>query len=483
MHTRPVERNKTAGRGVVCHVQTHCICNDIYVYLQVTAKNGASLLKENASSGRQRIHTLHNIMTPNELQSLKNKYDIVGNDPALNRALEIAVAVAPTDITVLISGESGVGKETLPKIIHQNSRRRTGKYFAINCGAIPEGTVDSELFGHEKGSFTGAIDTRKGYFEEANGGTLFLDEIGELPLASQAKLLRVLQSGEFIRVGSSKVLKTDVRVVAATNVNLVHAVSKGKFREDLFYRLNAVTIMVPSLRERPGDIHLLFRKFASDFSDEYNMPRVVLTEDAVIALKKYRWPGNIRQLKNVAETVSAIETAKCSARGDKCEVNAETLRKYLPDQDMNLLPATVEKGQETFKNSEEREAIIRALYTLRQDVDYLKSVVLKGGSEHQGGAISSIAAPIESTGADEYSSREEFRWNDTQREGVEDYEPEEQGLVEDVHQDISLKRLSQELIDKALRKHNGNRKAAAAELGISERTLYRKIKQQNEGDK
>ena len=318
-------------------------------------------------------------MNANELQSLKNKYDIVGNDPALNRALEIAVAVAPTDITVLITGESGVGKENIPRIIHQNSRRRTGKYFAVNCGAIPEGTVDSELFGHEKGSFTGAIDTRKGYFEEADGGTLFLDEIGELPLASQAKLLRVLQSGEFIRVGSSKVLKTDVRVVAATNVNLIHAVSKGKFREDLFYRLNAVTIMMPSLRERPGDIHLLFRKFATDFADKYGVARVVLTEDAVIALKKYRWPGNIRQLKNVAETVSAIESAKCPSRADKCEVNAETLRQYLPNQDENLLPATVEKGQDTFRNPEEREAIIRAIYQLRQDVDYLKGVILKGG--------------------------------------------------------------------------------------------------------
>ena len=318
-------------------------------------------------------------MNANELQSLKNKYDIVGNDPALNRALEIAVAVAPTDITVLITGESGVGKENIPRIIHQNSRRRTGKYFAVNCGAIPEGTVDSELFGHEKGSFTGAIDTRKGYFEEADGGTLFLDEIGELPLASQAKLLRVLQSGEFIRVGSSKVLKTDVRVVAATNVNLIHAVSKGKFREDLFYRLNAVTIMMPSLRERPGDIHLLFRKFATDFADKYGVARVVLTEDAVIALKKYRGPGNIRQLKNGAETGSAIESAKCPSRADKCEVNAETLRQYLPNQDENLLPATVEKGQDTFRNPEEREAIIRAIYQLRQDVDYLKGVILKGG--------------------------------------------------------------------------------------------------------
>ncbi len=417
-------------------------------------------------------------MNANELQSLKNKYDIVGNDPALNRALEIAVAVAPTDITVLITGESGVGKENIPRIIHQNSRRRTGKYFAVNCGAIPEGTVDSELFGHEKGSFTGAIDTRKGYFEEADGGTLFLDEIGELPLASQAKLLRVLQSGEFIRVGSSKVLKTDVRVVAATNVNLIHAVSKGKFREDLFYRLNAVTIMMPSLRERPGDIHLLFRKFATDFSDKYGVARVVLTEDAVIALKKYRWPGNIRQLKNVAETVSAIESAKCSSRADKCEVNAETLRQYLPNQDENLLPATVDKGQDVFKNPEEREAIIRAIYQLRQDVDYLKGVILKGG-----GVQSAITAPQgDHASAGGFAGLEaEFapEWHGGEvRRAAQDDEPEEQGLVEDAGQDISLKKLSMELIEKALKKHDGNRKAAAAELGISERTLYRKIKQQ-----
>ena len=419
-------------------------------------------------------------MNANELQSLKNKYDIVGNDPALNRALEIAVAVAPTDITVLITGESGVGKENIPRIIHQNSRRRTGKYFAVNCGAIPEGTVDSELFGHEKGSFTGAIDTRKGYFEEADGGTLFLDEIGELPMASQAKLLRVLQSGEFIRVGSSKVLKTDVRVVAATNVNLIHAVSKGKFREDLFYRLNAVTIMMPSLRERPGDIHLLFRKFATDFSDKYGVARIVLTEDAVIALKKYRWPGNIRQLKNVAETVSAIESAKCASRTDKCEVNAETLRQYLPNQDESLLPATVEKGQETFMNPEERETIIRAIYQLRQDVDYLKGIILKGGAHI---VPSAIPAPQEAHdaagifGSAETGFAPEWHGGEIRKSAHGD-EPEEQELVEDAGQDISLKKLSMELIEKALKKHDGNRKAAAAELGISERTLYRKIKQQ-----
>ncbi len=472
-------------------------------------------------------------MNANELQSLKNKYDIIGSDPALNRALEIAVAVAPTDITVLITGESGVGKENIPRIIHQNSRRRTGKYFAVNCGAIPEGTVDSELFGHEKGSFTGAIDTRKGYFEEADGGTLFLDEIGELPLASQAKLLRVLQSGEFIRVGSSKVLKTDVRVVAATNVNLLHAVSRGKFREDLFYRLNAVTIMMPSLRERPGDIHLLFRKFATDFADKYGVARVVLTEDAVLALRKYRWPGNIRQLKNVAETVSAIESAKCASRADKCEVDAVTLRRYLPDQDENLLPATVEKGRDAFRNPEEREAIIRAIYQLRQDVDYLKEVMRKGGGETRH-AAPEIASPQDGGFVNDgnfarnggfaqdggfvndgnFSRNGSFAqdggfvhdgnfarngsfaqdggfvhdgsfaqgWETDGRQTrqmADDMEPEEQGVVENFNQDISLKKLSMELIEKALKKHDGNRKAAAAELGISERTLYRKIKQQN----
>ena len=262
-------------------------------------------------------------MTNQELQTLKNKYDIIGNDPALNRALEIAVTVAPTDISVLVTGESGVGKENIPRIIHFNSPRRRGKYFAINCGAIPEGTVDSELFGHEKGSFTGAAEMRKGYFEEANEGTLFLDEIGELPLATQAKLLRVLQSGEFIRVGSSKVLKTDVRVIAATNVDLKHLVSKGKFRADLYYRLNAVSITMPALRERPGDINLLFRKFASDFAAKYGMSKVVLTEDASILLRKQRWPGNIRQLKNVAETISALESARISGYSDKCIIDVD----------------------------------------------------------------------------------------------------------------------------------------------------------------
>lgn len=397
-------------------------------------------------------------MTNQELQTLKNKFDIIGNDPALNRALEIAVAVAPTDITVLVSGESGVGKENIPRIIHQNSPRRRGKYFAINCGAIPEGTVDSELFGHEKGSFTGANEMRKGYFEEADGGTLFLDEIGELPLASQAKLLRVLQSGEFIRVGSSKVLKTDVRVVAATNVNLMHAVSRGKFREDLFYRLNAVSISMPALRERPTDINLLFRKFAADFSDRYGMCKATLTEDASIMLRKYRWPGNIRQLKNVAETISALESSRMSGYDDKCVIDTAILSKYIPKEEPDMLPATTSQHQDSSENPGEREAIIRMLLQLKQDVDYLKDVVAKAGLTRA--AAPAIAAP-------------EMR---IQEDLPREEDPEEQDFEENVPEDLSIKTANMDLIEKVLRKHGGNRKAAAAELGISERTLYRKIK-------
>ena len=396
-------------------------------------------------------------MTSQELQSLKNKYDIIGNDPALNRALEIAVAVAPTDIAVLVTGESGVGKENIPRIIHQHSSRKRGKYFAVNCGAIPEGTIDSELFGHEKGSFTGANEMRKGYFEEADGGTLFLDEIAELPLASQAKLLRVLQSGEFMRVGSSKVLMTDVRVVAATNVNLLHAVSKGKFRADLYYRLNSIVITMPALRERPTDINLLFRKFASDFSARYGMAKVTLTEDASIMLRKYRWPGNIRQLKNVAEAVSAMEAGKLIGYDDKCVVDMATLAAYIPKEEPNLLPATVQ-AQEKFEASE-KEAIVRMLLQLKQDVDYLKEVVAGAGlSRSNAPAI----APPEMMNEDLMTSFEE--------------DPEEQDYESEAVEQLSIKESNMELIEKVLRKHGGNRKAAAAELGISERTLYRKIK-------
>ena len=394
-------------------------------------------------------------MTNQELQNLKNKYDIIGNDPALNRALEVAVSVAPTDMTVLVSGESGVGKENIPKIIHQNSPRKRGKYFAVNCGAIPEGTVDSELFGHEKGSFTGANEMRKGYFEEADGGTVFLDEVAELPMASQAKLLRVLQSGEFMRVGSSKVLKTDVRIVAATNVDLLHAVSRGKFRADLYYRLNAVVISMPALRERPGDINLLFRKFASDFSARYGMSKVTLTEDASIMLRKYRWPGNIRQLKNVAEAVSAMEAGKLTVCQDKCVVGMEVLARYIPKEEPNLLPATVE-FQEKFETSE-KEAIIRTLIQLKQDVDYLKGIIMSAGLSMP--AAPAIAAP-------EHRTEEAMPAFD---------DPEDQEFVVEESTPVTIKKSNMDLIQKVLQKHGGNRKAAAEELGISERTLYRWI--------
>ena len=412
-------------------------------------------------------------MTNQELQSLKNKYDIIGNDPALNRALEVAMTVAPTDISVLVTGESGVGKENIPRIIHQNSPRKRGKYFAINCGAIPEGTVDSELFGHEKGSFTGAVEMRRGYFEEADGGTIFLDEIGELPLASQAKLLRVLQSGEFIRVGSSKVLKTDVRVIAATNVNLLHSVSRGKFREDLYYRLNAVNIKMPALRERKDDINLLFRKFASDFSAKYGFSKVVLTEDAAIRLKKYRWPGNIRQLKNVAETISALESSRMAPGSDKCVINADVLENYIPREDPNLLPAMSSPYQDPQESASEREVIIRSIFQLRQDVEYLKDIITKAGLARA--SAPAIAAP-EDMPSMPVQSPMTVR-TDIRREEYEyDEDPEDQEYEVQDSADLSIKTANLELIEKVLRKHGGNRKAAAAELGISERTLYRKIK-------
>lgn len=409
-------------------------------------------------------------MTNQELQTLKNKYDIIGNDPALNRALEIAVTVAPTDISVLVTGESGVGKENIPRIIHFNSPRRRGKYFAINCGAIPEGTVDSELFGHEKGSFTGAAEMRKGYFEEANEGTLFLDEIGELPLATQAKLLRVLQSGEFIRVGSSKVLKTDVRVIAATNVDLKHLVSKGKFRADLYYRLNAVSITMPALRERPGDINLLFRKFASDFASKYGMSKVVLTEDASILLRKQRWPGNIRQLKNVAETVTALESSKMTPGAERCIVDVGALSRYLPVEEPNLLPATVQ-AQENFDASE-REAIIRTLLQLKQDVDYLKEVIAKAGLGRSGAPAIAPPAPQDELPEWQPAPPQDYD-EDPEEQSYEDMEEKEP-------ESISISKVTMDLIMKALEKHNGNRNRAAKELGISERTLYRRLEKMKE---
>lgn len=410
-------------------------------------------------------------MDSQQLQSLKNRYDIVGNNHALNRALEIASSVAATDLTVLITGESGVGKESLPKIIHQMGRRRTGKYFAVNCGAIPEGTIDSELFGHEKGAFTGANEMRKGYFEEADGGTLFLDEIGELPPSSQAKLLRVLQDGEFIRVGSSKVMKTDVRVVAATNVDLSYAVKRGKFRADLYYRLSAVSIKMPALRERPEDIPLLFRKFAADFSEKYGVCRISLTPEAVKRLVDYRWPGNIRQLKNVAETVSALESSKISADAQRCEISAVTLEQYMPT-DESALPSVM--IQEEGFNASEKEALVRTIYKLRQDVDYLKEVItgmsgMQGAAQFQVQSAPQISqAPIAmAPEAPASQMQEEAEWQETAV-----VEPHGTGS-----ESLSINDAETTLIRRALQACGGNRKAAAAQLGISERTLYRKLKE------
>jgi transcriptional regulator with PAS, ATPase and Fis domain len=400
-------------------------------------------------------------MDSQDLQRIKNRYDIIGNDPVLNRALETAMAVAPTDLTVLISGESGVGKEMIPRIIHQNSLRRNGKYFAVNCGGIPEGTINSELFGHEKGSFTGATETRKGYFEEANGGTLFLDEVGELPMSTQVMLLRVLQNGEYIKVGSSKVEKTDVRVVAATNVNLMYAVAQGKFREDLYYRLNAIQIRMPALRDRKDDIYLLFRKFTSDFSEKYRVCKIALTHDGIIALRNYRWPGNIRQLKNVAETVSALESVKLTPGAERLEIDAETLRKYLPKEEENVLPAIAGSQGSAF-SEDEKKMLVKAILDLRQEVDQLKMAVYSG---HQP-AHRLPAVPVrEEPEAQEPEPYEEADWQ----------EPETQEQSPAPAPDLSLQKVSEDLIQKALEKHNGNRKLAAAELGISERTLYRRL--------
>ena len=407
-------------------------------------------------------------MDSQELQRLKNKYDIIGNDAALNRALETAVAVAPTDLTVLVTGESGVGKENIPKIIHQNSLRKTSKYFAINCGAIPEGTIDSELFGHEKGSFTGAVETRKGYFEEADGGTLFLDEIGELPLASQAKLLRVLQSGEFIKVGSSKVQKTDVRVIAATNVNLLYAVGKGKFREDLYYRLNAIQIMMPALRDRKEDIYLLFRKFTSDFSEKYGMGKVFLTNDAIDLLINYRWPGNIRQLKNIAETVTALESEKLTRSSEKCVVDAATLAGYMPKEETALLPVSANDTSSGQIPDSDKQMIIKAIFDLKQEVDRLKARI----------DLNSDSVPELRPALRPGPEPEEAEWQGTGAPVTS----ENVGKVVDIHaekssgaQDLSLRKSNLEIIEKALEKHGGNRKLAAQEVGISERTLYRWI--------
>ena len=409
-----------------------------------------------------------------ELQSVKQRFGIIGNTPALNRALEVALRVAPTDLTVLISGESGVGKEFFPQIIHAYSTRKHGNYIAVNCGAIPEGTIDSELFGHEKGSFTGATDSRKGYFEVADGGTIFLDEVGELPLTTQVRLLRVLQSGEFIRVGSSKAQKTNVRVVAATNVNLRLAVEAGRFREDLYYRLNTVPIAVPPLRERKGDIHLLFRKFATDIATQYRMPPITLTPEAKLMLENYSWPGNVRQLKNVAEQISAVE--------EKREIDPDILMRYLPDypgggisSTGTLMPVAPggTAGSE-FAGTTERDILYKLLFDLRGEVSELKGMVAELTAAQHGGTTGYGAAlPVKYTAAPAlYTPAPENPYIETAAEEVTDTPAAQADNIPQTKEEAQ-----REAIVKALRKHRGRRKEAAKELFISERTLYRKIKE------
>jgi transcriptional regulator with PAS, ATPase and Fis domain len=410
-------------------------------------------------------------MDKGELLKIKQRFGIIGNSDALARAIDIAVQVAPTDLSVLITGESGVGKEVLPQIIHQFSTRKHGTYIAVNCGAIPEGTIDSELFGHEKGSFTGAYESRKGYFEVADGGTIFLDEVAELPLSTQVRLLRVLETGEFIRVGSSKVIRSNVRVIAATNVEVGQAIQHGKFREDLFYRLCSVPIEVPPLRHRKEDIPLLFRKFAVDFADRNRMPAISLTEEAVEMLSNYRWPGNIRQLKNIAEQISIIE--------EKRLITPEVMRSYLPDYFESKLPAVLDVvDQKTFAT--EREILYKILFDMRSDMNELKKYVHenmhKNSEESEMHPSPSHMMPkfvhdVEPILADDKPMRK----YDIQRDPGEDI----QDTQEITEESLSLADKEIEMIRKALDRHKGKRKHAAHELGISERTLYRKIKEFN----
>ncbi len=406
-----------------------------------------------------------------DIQSMKQRFGIIGNSNLLNRAIDIASQVAPTDLTVLISGESGVGKEAFPKIIHQQSSRKHGPYIAVNCGAIPEGTIDSELFGHEKGSFTGAHEARKGYFEVANGGSIFLDEVAELPLSTQVRLLRVLESGEFMKVGSSKVIKTDVRIIAATNINIPEAIRSGKFREDLYYRLNTVPIFIPPLRERKDDIHLLFRKFASDFAEKYHMPAIQLSADAIRLLEEYRWPGNVRQLKNITEQISIIEEDRT--------VNAETLRRYLPTGQFNELPVLYKKDSDN-KEFSERDLLYKVLFDMKKDIHELKKVV----SGISPDAISPEMQRHKSMLIDHIN--DDMKSVEDIRENIEIHKPVETNHFNEpihpsevVEEPLSLQEKEIDMIKKALHRHNGKRKNAAKELGISERTLYRKIKEFN----
>jgi len=403
-----------------------------------------------------------------DVQMIKQRFGIIGNSPLLDRAIDIARQVAATDITVLITGESGTGKEFFPKIIHQLSSRKHGSYIAVNCGAIPEGTIDSELFGHEKGSFTGAHEARKGYFEVVNGGTIFLDEIAELPLGTQVRLLRVLESGEFIRVGSSKELKTNVRVVAATNVNVADAVAAGKFRQDLYYRLNTVPVFVPPLRERQEDIYLLFRKFASDAAEKYRMPSIQLDDEAQNILINYRWPGNIRQLKNLAEQISILEKNR--------NINAVTLVKYMPQGKSNELPVLY-KGQDTSKFSE-RELLYKVLFDMKKDVNDLKQLVMNllQNEQNIGSSQAENVQLIKQLYKDFEEAKESSQPIIVQPSDKSLSDPDTIQEPEEIEESLSLEKKEMDYIRRAPEKHKGRRKEAAKELGISERTLYRKIK-------
>lgn len=425
-------------------------------------------------------------MHPSEIQTVKQRFGIIGTSELLNRAIDIAIQVAPTDLSVLITGESGVGKESFPQVIHHYSHRKHGPYIAVNCGAIPEGTIDSELFGHEKGSFTGATSDRKGYFEVADGGTIFLDEVGELPLSTQVRLLRVLEAGEFIKVGSSKTQKTNVRVVAATNLNMSQATRDGKFREDLFYRLNTVPIAVPPLRDRKEDIVLLFRKFASDFADKYRMPAIKLTDDAKILLTNYYWNGNVRQLKNITEQISVIEQQR--------EITAQNLRVYLPKEETERLPALFSSaGHQQKSFNSEREILYQVLFDMKRDMNELKKLVhdimnngpateVQNEDNHYNPTIFAQREYI----VNQQKNNIDYTTENSKRESspyavVDDMgeyqEAEEYNEMESQQKPLSLEDMERQMIKRTLEKHRGKRKAAAEELKISERTLYRKIKE------
>ena len=410
------------------------------------------------------------------IQSIKQRFEIIGNDAKLNRAIEKAIQVAPTDISVLVAGESGVGKENIPKIIHSLSHRKHGKYIAVNCGAIPEGTIDSELLKKEKGSFTGATSERQGYFEVADGGTIFLDEVGELPLTTQVRLLRVLENGEFIKVGSSQVQKTNVRIVAATNVNMFSAIEKGKFREDLYYRLSTVDITLPPLRDRANDIHLLFRKFASDFAYKYKMPAIKLDDNAIPFLQKYRWSGNIRQLRNVAEQISVLETNR--------EITLQTLQSYLPVEGSNL-PSVIKDQKKDSDFSTEREILYKVLFDMKNDLNDLKKLtmeLMQNGNvkvqEHTQPLINKIYGNNDNSEID-YEEQPETPALPSSNDNIYKDEDESYVFAETVEEEevLRLEQKEIEMIKRSLEKNKGKRKAAADELGISERTLYRKIKQ------